>query len=75
LTTDNKGKKIKIGSVVAVQRPGRDNYTQQGQVLDIQGDVVKLLDKRTGGITYAQLAKIKRISYNMKKSKRGSFDG
>lgn len=68
--TDKDGKKIKIGSVVALKKLGRTTFTQRGKVIEIGDDYIRMRDYRTGGIWFATMAEIKRISYNQPKSKR-----
>lgn len=68
--TDKDGKKLKVGSVVALKKLGRDRYTQRGKVIEIGEGFIRIREYRTGGIHYAQMAEIKRISYNPPKTKR-----
>ena len=68
--TDKDGKKIKLGSVVALRKMGRDSYTQKGKVIEVGDTFIRMIDHRTGSIHYAEMAQIKRMSYNPPKKQR-----
>ena len=68
--TDKDGKKIKVGSIVALKKMGRDSYTQKGKVIEVGDTFIRMIDYRTGGNIYAEMAEIKRVSYNPPKKKR-----
>jgi hypothetical protein len=65
--TDKDGKKIQIGSTVAIRKLGKDNFTVKGIVLAMADDVVTFRLFRNEGVSYATSANVKRIKYRVEK--------
>ena len=66
---DKDGKKLKLGSVVALQKIGRDKYTLKGKVVEIGEDFIRMRAYHNGGLYYAQAHEIKRVSFKPAKNR------
>ena len=67
---DKDGKKLQMGSVVALQKAGRDKYTLKGKVIEfLIGGAIRMRSYHNGGIYYAQPHEIKRVSFKPAKNK------
>lgn len=66
---DKDGKKLKLGSVVALQKAGRDKYTLKGKVIEIGDGFIRLRAYHNGGIYYAKSQEIKRVTYKPAKAR------
>lgn len=67
--TDKDGKKLKIGSIVAAKKIGKENFTLKGTIIAIEDGVVTFRLFRNESISYATAANLKRIKYNPYKEK------
>ena len=61
--TDKDGKKLQVGSVVALKKAGATNFTIKGRVISVQETNITLCADRNQAIYYATSPEIKRISY------------
>lgn len=68
--TDKDGKKIKVGSIVAIKKAGATNFTVKGKVIEICETYIVMVDRRTGGRWTVEMANFKRMSYNPPKKRR-----
>lgn len=68
--TDKDGKKLKVGSIVALKKPGATNYMVSGSIIAIDEDIATIRCRKTGGIWSARSIDIKRISFNPPKKRR-----
>ena len=68
--TDQKGLKLKIGSIVALKKPGATNYMVSGMIIAIDVDIATIRCTKTGGLWQARMANIRRKSYNSTKKRR-----
>ena len=67
---DKDSKKLQIGSVVALQKAGRDKFTLRGKVIEfLKGGAIRMRAYHNGGIYYAQPSEIKRVSFKPAKNK------
>ena len=71
--TDKDGKKLKLGSVIALQKAGRDKYTLKGKVIEIGETHIRMRAYSTGGIYFAQAHEIKRITFKPKERWEDAF--
>jgi hypothetical protein len=71
MAVDKDDKKIQVGSVVALQKMGRDKYTLKGKVIEIlENGSIKIRAYHNGGIYSAKAGECKRVSYKPAKKKR-----
>ena len=66
---DKDGKKLKLGSVVALRKAGRDKYTLKGKVIEIGDECIRMRAYHNGGTYYAQTHEIKRVSFKPAKNR------
>ena len=69
MAVDKNGNKIKIGSIIAARKMGRENFTQKGVILAISEECITFRLYRNETICYATSANIKRIKYNPPKER------
>lgn len=67
---DKDDKKLQIGSVVALQKAGRDKYTLKGKVIEFRDGGIRMRAYHNGGIYYAKPSEIKRVSFKPTKKPR-----
>lgn len=68
--TDRDGKKLKLGSVVALRKAGRDKYTLKGKVIELGDTFIRMRAYHNGGIYFGQPSEIKRVSFKPAKKPR-----
>jgi hypothetical protein len=69
-SVDKDGKKIQMGSVVALQKAGRDKFTLKGKVVELLADgSIRMRAYHNGGIYWAQPSEIKRVTLKKAKNK------
>lgn len=67
---DKDGKKLQLGSVIALQKAGRDKFTLKGKVIEfLVGGGVRMRAYHNGGIYFAQPSEVKRVSFKPAKNK------
>ena len=66
---DKDNKKLKLGSVVALQKAGRGKYTLKGKVIELGDGFIRMRAYHNGGIYYAKSHEIKRVSFKPAKNR------
>lgn len=69
MCSDKDGKKLKLGSVVALKKAGRDKYTLKGKVIEIGEGCIRMRAYHNGGTYYAKANEIKRVSFKAAKNR------